>query len=46
MTPDTALRLARVFNTTPEYWMDMQTNFDMHTAASQVDVSGIEPLVA
>ena len=46
MTPDTALRLARAFNTTPAYWMNMQTNYDMVTAAKEVDVSGIEPLIA
>ena len=46
MTPDTALRLARAFNTTPAYWMNMQTNYDMATASQKVDVSGIEPLVA
>ena len=46
VTPDTALRLARALNTTPAYWMNMQTNFDMAVAAKSVDVSGIEPLVA
>jgi len=45
MTPDTALRLARAFNTTPSYWMNMQTNYDMSIATKKVDVSGIEPLV-
>ena len=45
MTPDTALRLARAFNTTPAYWMNMQTNYDMAAAFKEVDVSGIEPLV-
>jgi len=45
MTPDTALRLARAFNTTPAYWMNMQTNYDMAAASKEVDVSGIEPLV-
>ena len=44
MTPDTALRLARAFNTTPSYWMNMQTNYDMAVVAKEVDVSGIEPL--
>ena len=44
MTPDTALRLARAFNTTPAYWMNMQTNYDMSVASKVVDVSGIEPL--
>ena len=46
MTPDTALRLARAFNTTPAYWMNMQTNYVMAVASKEVDVSGIEPLVA
>ncbi len=46
MTPDTALRLARAFNTTPAYWMNMQTNHDMAVASKKIDVSGIEPLVA
>ena len=44
VTPDTALRLARAFNTTPAYWMNMQTNYDMSIASKVVDVSGIEPL--
>jgi antitoxin HigA-1 len=46
MTPDTALRLARAFTTTPAYWMNMQINFDMHLASKEVDVSGIHPLIA
>jgi len=46
MTPDTALRLARAFNTTPAYWMNMQTNFDMAAASKEIDVSGIEPVIA
>ena len=29
LTPDTAFRLARFFNTTPEFWIGLQTNFDM-----------------
>ena len=46
MTPDTALRLARAFGTTPEYWINMQTAFDMAEAAKTVDVSGIDPIAA
>ena len=46
VTPDTALRLGRAFNTTPAYWMNMQTNYDMSVASKLVDVSGIEPLFA
>ena len=46
MTPDTALRLARAFGTTPAYWMNMQTNYDMSLASQKVDVSAIQPFVA
>ena len=46
MTPDTALRLARIFRTTPEYWMAMQTNFEMATAAARIDLSDVEPFAA
>ncbi|PYC47453.1 addiction module antidote protein, HigA family [Litorivita pollutaquae] len=46
ITPDTALRLARVFNTTPTYWVNLQTNFNLSVAAKTVDVSKIEPLIA
>ncbi len=46
VTPDTALRLACAFNTTPAYWMNMQTNYDMSVASKVIDVSGIEPLFA
>ena len=43
---DEALRLARVFNTTPAYWVNLQTNYDMALATKEIDVSDIEPLVA
>jgi addiction module HigA family antidote len=46
MTPDTAIRLARVFNTTPAYWMNLQTNYDMVVAEKSIDVSKIKPLNA
>ena len=29
ITPDTAFRLAKFFNTSPEFWIGLQTNFDM-----------------
>jgi addiction module HigA family antidote len=31
---DTALRLARYFVTTPEFWLDMQRDFDLQQAAA------------
>ncbi|HEV7436175.1 MAG TPA: HigA family addiction module antitoxin [Pseudorhizobium sp.] len=33
ITPDTALRLARFFNTTPEFWMNLQNSFDLKREA-------------
>ncbi len=44
MTPDTAFRLARIFRTSPLYWMNMQTSYDLAMASATVDVSGIKPL--
>jgi addiction module HigA family antidote len=29
VTPDTALRLGRLFGTTAEFWMNLQTRFDL-----------------
>ncbi|HKJ77657.1 MAG TPA: HigA family addiction module antitoxin [Gammaproteobacteria bacterium] len=29
ITPDTAIRLARVFNVTPEYWLNLQMRSDL-----------------
>ena len=36
ITPDTALRLARYFKTSPEFWMGMQTTYDLEIAREQV----------
>lgn len=32
VTPDTALRLARYFDTTPQFWMNLQIAFDLKQA--------------
>lgn len=32
VTSDTALRLARLFGTTPEFWVNLQTRFDLEIA--------------
>lgn len=36
ITADTALRLARFFNTTPEFWIDLQKRFELDTARRAV----------
>jgi addiction module HigA family antidote len=33
ITGDTALRLARYFATTPEFWLNMQRDYELETAA-------------
>ncbi len=33
VTPDMALRLSRAFDTTPDLWLNLQTNFDLWQAA-------------
>jgi addiction module HigA family antidote len=32
LTPDTALRLARYFGTSPEFWLNMQSVYDLTVA--------------
>jgi addiction module HigA family antidote len=32
ITADTALRLARFFNTTPQFWLNLQTAYDLKIA--------------
>ncbi|MBL8428383.1 MAG: HigA family addiction module antidote protein [Dechloromonas sp.] len=32
VTPDTALRLARYFGTTPQFWLNLQSSFDLRKA--------------
>lgn len=46
VTPDTALRLAKVFGTTAEFWMGLQASHDLSKAAiaAREDLAAIEPL--
>jgi addiction module HigA family antidote len=36
ITPDSALRLARYFGTTPEFWLGMQATYDLEAARDKV----------
>jgi antitoxin HigA-1 len=36
ITADTALRLARYFGTTPDFWMTMQMSYDLALASREV----------
>lgn len=46
LTPDTAFRLAKFFNTTPDFWMGLQTNVDMWDTlqASKEEYESISPI--
>ncbi|HZZ34261.1 MAG TPA: HigA family addiction module antitoxin [Caulobacteraceae bacterium] len=46
VTPDTALRLARVFGTSAEFWMNLQAQHDLSAAAiaSREELAAIRPL--
>jgi addiction module HigA family antidote len=46
VTPDTALRLARYFGTTAEFWLGIQARYDVETAQQQgldAEISAIKP---
>jgi addiction module HigA family antidote len=36
ITGDTALRLARVTNTTPEFWLNLQALYDLETVRDEL----------
>jgi len=46
VTPDTALRFAQLLGTTPEFWLNLQQNWDLYEAirASSKEISHIKPL--
>jgi len=37
ITADTALRLSRYFGTTPKFWMNMQTSWELEVAEDQLN---------
>jgi addiction module HigA family antidote len=37
ITADTALRLAKLFRMTPEYWMGLQIDYDLDVAMDQIE---------
>ncbi len=49
ITPDTALRLSRYFNTSARFWMNAQSSYDLETAEDQLQHKierDVRPLVA
>lgn len=48
VTADTALRLARAFGTSAEFWMNLQASFDLEETARLIAPAllGLEPIAA
>ncbi|CAN5884982.1 HigA family addiction module antitoxin [soil metagenome] len=48
ITAGTALRLARYFGTSAQYWLNLQTHYDLEIAKDEVgaEVEDIHPLTA
>jgi addiction module HigA family antidote len=49
ITPDTALRLAKFFGNTPQFWLNLQSQFDLQVAEDtlmdEID-NNVKPMVA
>ena len=41
ISPIMALRLAEAFNTTPEYWLNLQQQYNIWQAKQKIDLSGV-----
>ncbi|SEM53973.1 addiction module antidote protein, HigA family [bacterium A37T11] len=41
VTPEMALKLAKAFNTSADFWLRAQENFDLYAAKKKVDISKI-----
>ena len=47
VTADTALRLARALGTSPEFWLNLQKQYDLDCARdAAIDLARIEPIRA
>jgi addiction module HigA family antidote len=49
VTPDTALRLAKLFSQTPDFWMNLQMRWELYHALhskSARDLAQIKPIAA
>lgn len=44
VTPDTALRLSKLFGTTPEFWLNGQRNWDLWHAIHSTEAEELEAI--
>ena len=45
ITADSALRIGKALDTTPEFWLNLQRMYDLDIARGKADLEGIVPLV-
>ena len=45
VTAEMALKLSKVFSTTPEFWLNMQQQYDLWQAKQRTNLDDIEPCV-
>ena len=45
ITPDSALRIGRALNVTPEFWLNLQRMYDLDIARAKINLDDIVPLV-
>lgn len=43
ITADTALRLSRYFGNSPQFWMNLQANYDLSVALAKTELKRIAP---
>ena len=41
ITANSALRIAKFFGTSPEFWLNLQTSFDLEKALKDIDLKAI-----
>ena len=46
ITANSALRLAKFFGTSPQFWLNLQTSYDLEEAAKSVDLENIQSIQA
>lgn len=42
VSPEMALRLSKAFNTSPEFWLHVQENYDLAQARKKVDIREVK----
>ena len=46
ITAKSALRLAKYFGMSPQFWLNLQTSYDLEEAAKSIDLRGIKGIQA